>query len=68
MFKKNILSQIGADRYQKLIFEVLLLSFLGELCTALVSSETAAIKVSKIRNGFVKTLFLPKSNTNILCL
>ena len=33
MFKIIILSQIGADRYQKLIFEILLLSPpLGELC------------------------------------
>ena len=34
MFKIIILSQIGDDRYQKLIFEILLLSPppLGELC------------------------------------
>ena len=33
MFKIIILCQIGADRYQKLIFEILLLSPpLGELC------------------------------------
>ena len=35
MFKTIILSQIGADRYEKLIFEILLLPpSLGELCTA----------------------------------
>ena len=37
MFKIIILSQIGADRYEKLIFEKLLLSPLGELCSAAVS-------------------------------
>ena len=31
MFKIIILSSIEADRYQKLIFEILLLSPLGEL-------------------------------------
>ena len=37
MFKIIILNQVGADRYQKLIFEILLLSPLplGELCTVL---------------------------------
>ena len=32
MFKIIILSQIGADRYKKHIFEIPLLSPLGELC------------------------------------
>ena len=36
MFKIIILSQIGADRYQKLIFEILLLSPLGELWSGLI--------------------------------
>ena len=33
MLKIIVLSQIGADRYQKHIFEMILLSPLGELCT-----------------------------------
>ena len=36
MFKIIILSQIGADRYQKLIFEILHLSPHGELWSGLI--------------------------------
>ena len=40
MFKINILSQIGADRYQKLIFEILLLSprWRAQYCEILTGS------------------------------
>ena len=36
MFKIIILSQIGADRYQKLVFEILHLSLHGELWSGLI--------------------------------
>ena len=50
MFKIIILCQIKADRYQKLIFKILLLSPLGELCTVIALTLFEAGVVDDIVN------------------
>ena len=56
MFKIIIVSQIGANRYQNLIFKVLLLS-LGELCGGVKGKEMEEVppKLSPHRNIKVQT-------------
>ena len=54
MFKIVILSQIGADKYQKQIFRILLLSPLGELCTGSVEYSQKRIMSQSLRSLFSK--------------